>query len=163
MPAERSESGCPWACGQSNLCPPPEIFHALPVVMGRARAHLPGSPAPRMKPFLPKLAVVASALLLSAQAPAPQVSTPAATEAPAVTETPAVTEAPSSHTENAPSEAQLSPRPDAEKTQQPEGFVEVLNPAFPTPRRPRPSSTGAVATRWRTWRRTSARARRRRP
>ncbi|MCP3167230.1 lytic transglycosylase domain-containing protein [Myxococcus qinghaiensis] len=91
-----------------------------------------------MKPFLPKLAVVASALLLSAQAPAPQVPTPTATEAPAVTETPAVTEAPSSHTENAPSEAQLSPRPDAEKTQQPEGFVEVLNPAFPNAAPPAP-------------------------
>ncbi|WP_338865922.1 transglycosylase SLT domain-containing protein [Myxococcus stipitatus] len=81
-----------------------------------------------MKLFFSKLAVVASSVLLSAQAPAPQV--------PVSEET--ASEAPTPHTENAPSEAQLSPPPDAEKAPLPEGFVEVLNPAFPNAAPPAP-------------------------
>ncbi|MCE9671482.1 transglycosylase SLT domain-containing protein [Myxococcus stipitatus] len=79
-----------------------------------------------MKPFLSKLAVVASAVLLSAQAPAPDVPEAEASEAP------------TQHTENAPPEAQLSPPPDAEKAPLPPGYVEVLNPAFPNAAPPAP-------------------------
>src|SRR4051794_5842842 len=131
MPAERSESGCPCAGGQSNLCPRPEIFHALPVVLGRARAHQPGCQPPRMKPYLSKAAIIASALLLSAQAPAPQVPE---------SETPGAeaSEAPAQRPDSAPSEAELSPPPDSEKAPAPSGYVEVLNPASPNAAPPAP-------------------------
>nr|WP_240359917.1 transglycosylase SLT domain-containing protein [Pyxidicoccus trucidator] len=86
---------------------------------------------PRMKPYLPKLALVASALLLSAQAPAPQAPAP---ESP-VSE---ASEAPAQRPESAPSEAQLSPPPDSEKAPLPPGYVEVLNPAFPNAAPPTP-------------------------
>ncbi|HZI10649.1 MAG TPA: transglycosylase SLT domain-containing protein [Myxococcus sp.] len=81
-----------------------------------------------MKPILSKLAVAASALLLSAQAPAPQES-PSDTEA---------SEAPAQRPDSAPPEAQLSPRPDSEKAPLPPGYVEVLNPAFPNAAQPTP-------------------------
>ncbi|MFP2908922.1 transglycosylase, partial [Pyxidicoccus sp. 3LFB2] len=84
-----------------------------------------------MKPYLPKLALVASALLLSAQAPAPQAPAP---------ETPVseASEAPAQRPDSAPSEAQLSPPPDSEKAPLPPGYVEVLNPAFPNAAPPAP-------------------------
>ncbi|MFP2960882.1 transglycosylase SLT domain-containing protein [Myxococcus sp. 1LA] len=84
-----------------------------------------------MKPFLSKLAVAASALLMTAQAPARQAvsSTPAEPEA---------SEAPAQHPSNAPPEAQLSPPPDSEKAPLPVGYVEVLNPAFPNAAPPTP-------------------------
>jgi soluble lytic murein transglycosylase len=81
-----------------------------------------------MKPFLSKLAVAASALLLSAQAPAPQ-GPSSETEA---------SEAPAQRPGSAPSEAQLSPPPDSEKAPLPPGYVEVLNPAFPNAEPPTP-------------------------
>lgn len=99
-----------------------------------------------MKVSLQHLALLASAALLSAQAPAPVVPAPtaptqAATPAPAVTTTPAPTpapaltedtdQAPASRTGSAPTEAQLTPPPDADKAPLPGGYVEVLNPAFP--------------------------------
>jgi soluble lytic murein transglycosylase len=46
--------------------------------------------------------------------------------------------APQTQTGNAPSEAQLSPPPDAEKVLLPPGFIEVVNPAFPTAAPPAP-------------------------
>jgi soluble lytic murein transglycosylase len=77
-----------------------------------------------MKAFVPLLAVAAAATSLAfAQAPLSVESSAA----------------PQPHTENAPSEAQLSPRPDAEKVLMPPGFVEVLNPAFPDAPPPPPA------------------------
>ncbi|MBU8897390.1 transglycosylase [Corallococcus sp. H22C18031201] len=95
-----------------------------------------------MKAFLQPLALLASAVLLSAQAPAPAVSSDPAAEVPALAPRPApapssdttpvdAEQAPTQRTASAPSEAQLSPPPDAEKAPLPMGFVEVLNPAFP--------------------------------
>ncbi len=49
----------------------------------------------------------------------------------AVPEAPDFHEAPSAVSANAPPESALSPPPDAEKSQLPPGFVEILNPAFP--------------------------------
>jgi soluble lytic murein transglycosylase len=72
-------------------------------------------PAP-MKSALSLIAVVSFATLASAQ--------PAATEP---------TNAPQPRTDGAPTEAQLTPPPDAEKAPLPEGYVEIFNPAFPLP------------------------------
>jgi soluble lytic murein transglycosylase len=99
-----------------------------------------------MKVSLQHLALLASAALLSAQAPAPAESAPApvkpAATAPAATSTPApglagaasseeTDEAPAVRTDSAPSEAQLTPPPDADKAPVPVGYVQVFNPAFP--------------------------------
>jgi len=71
-----------------------------------------------MKAFVPLLAAAAAAASLAfAQAP--------------LTEEPSA--APQALTGNAPSEAQLSPPPDADKVLVAPGYVEVLNPAFPGP------------------------------
>ncbi|NBD13048.1 transglycosylase SLT domain-containing protein [Corallococcus silvisoli] len=99
-----------------------------------------------MKVSLQHLALLASATLLSAQAPAPSDAstapvTPAAT-APAPTpvgpkgllgaaSTEETDQAPASRTDSAPSEAQLTPPPDADKAPLPGGYVQVFNPAFP--------------------------------
>ncbi|HSP81667.1 MAG TPA: tetratricopeptide repeat protein, partial [Myxococcaceae bacterium] len=74
-----------------------------------------------MKAFVPLLAAATVSL--------------AFTQAP-LTEEP--TAAPRTHTENAPSEALLSPPPDAEKLPLPPGYVEVRNPAFPNRAPPPP-------------------------
>ncbi|HEX8820677.1 MAG TPA: tetratricopeptide repeat protein, partial [Archangium sp.] len=77
-----------------------------------------------MKAFVPLLAAAAAAASLAfAQAPA--------SEEPSA--------APRTYTENAPSEAQLSPPPDADKGVMPPGYVEVLNPAFPDAPPPKPA------------------------
>ncbi|MBN8471463.1 transglycosylase SLT domain-containing protein [Corallococcus exiguus] len=90
-----------------------------------------------MKVSLQHLALLASAALLSAQAPAPAVpstapsapaTAPAAT-APAPSDD--TDQAPTTRTDNAPSEAQLTPPPDADKAPLPVGYVQVFNPAFP--------------------------------
>ena len=71
-----------------------------------------------MKAFVPLLAAAAAATSLAfAQAP--------------LTEEPSA--APQALTGNAPSEAQLSPPPDADKVLVAPGYVEVFNPAFPGP------------------------------
>ncbi|HYO66809.1 MAG TPA: transglycosylase SLT domain-containing protein [Archangium sp.] len=76
-----------------------------------------------MKAFVPLLAAAAAATSLAfAQAP--------------LTEEPSA--APQALTGQGPSEAQLSPPPDAEKVLVPPGSVEVLNPAFPDPPPPAP-------------------------
>ncbi|HEX8540037.1 MAG TPA: tetratricopeptide repeat protein, partial [Cystobacter sp.] len=76
-----------------------------------------------MKAFVPLLAAAAAATSLAfAQAPLSEESSAA----------------PQALTGNAPSEAQLSPPPDADKVLVPPGYVEVLNPAFPDPPPPAP-------------------------
>ncbi|GMU10096.1 flagellar assembly lytic transglycosylase [Corallococcus caeni] len=93
-----------------------------------------------MKVSLQHLALLASAALLSAQAPAPADPTPAtapAATAPAPTAPSAPSsgddtdQAPTTRTDSAPSEAQLTPPPDADKAPSPVGYVQVFNPAFP--------------------------------
>ncbi|GMU03406.1 tetratricopeptide repeat protein [Corallococcus caeni] len=97
-----------------------------------------------MKVSLQHLALLASAALLSAQAPAPADPTPAtapAATAPAPTAPSAAPagpgadddtdQAPTTRTDSAPSEAQLTPPPDADKAPSPVGYVQVFNPAFP--------------------------------
>jgi soluble lytic murein transglycosylase len=72
-----------------------------------------------MKALAPLLAAAALASLALAQEPGSQ-------------------PAPQTQTGNAPSEAQLSPPPDAEKVLLPPGFIEVVNPAFPGAAPPAP-------------------------
>ncbi len=79
------------------------------------RIHQGCKPAP-MKSALSLIAVVSFASLASAQ--------PVATEA---------TSAPQPRTDGAPTEAQLTPPPDAEKAPLPPEYVEIFNPAFPMP------------------------------
>ena len=70
-----------------------------------------------MKPALSLIALVSFATLASAQ---PVASEPAPAPQPAAAG-------------GAPSEALLSPRPEAEKAPLPPGYVEIFNPAFPLP------------------------------
>ncbi|MGE6761822.1 transglycosylase SLT domain-containing protein [Corallococcus interemptor] len=92
-----------------------------------------------MKVSLQHLALLASAALLTAQAPAPADSStapaPAVAPVPPAATAPAATgetdQAPTTRTDNAPSEAQLTPPPDADKAPLPVGYVQVFNPAFP--------------------------------
>jgi soluble lytic murein transglycosylase len=69
-----------------------------------------------MKSALSLIALVSFATLASAQ--------PVASEP---------TNAPQPQTDGAPSEALLTPRPEAEKVPLPPGYVEIFNPAFPLP------------------------------
>ncbi len=68
-----------------------------------------------MKAFVPLIATAAVVSLAFTQAQPAEEPTPA----------------PQTHTGNAPSEAELSPPPDAEPSPIPPGYVEVRNPAFP--------------------------------
>ncbi len=54
------------------------------------------------------------------------------------------TSAPQSRTDGSPSEAQLSPPPEAEKALLPPGYVEIFNPAFPLPVVPVPKKAVVV-------------------
>ncbi len=83
-----------------------------------------------MKSFLSFAALAAFASFASAQTPVPPAQEMEAQEASHL--------APQPQTGNAPSEAQLSPPPDAEKVPVPSGYVEVLNPAFPNAAPPPP-------------------------
>ncbi|QSQ26895.1 transglycosylase SLT domain-containing protein [Pyxidicoccus parkwayensis] len=89
-----------------------------------------------MKPYLSKVAVIASALLMSAQAPAPKV--PASEASNSEVPEAEASEAPVQRPDSAPSEAELSPPPDSEKVPLAPGYVEVLNPAFPNAAPPAP-------------------------
>ncbi len=88
-------------------------------------------------PYCLSRAAVAVPCLVAALAlaQAPKGPPQQAAEAPPA-ETEDLRAAPSSVGTNTPPEAELSPPPDSEKAQAPQGFVEILNPAFPAAQAP---------------------------